>query len=355
MTSMNGVTLISCGSEQDRHRRRCRAAPPLLTPPPSPAGGACCPIEVARDEAQHLRRGIADQRPVAGRRARELIVDDDRRDGGNKADGGGEQRLGDAGRDHGEVGGLRLGDADEAVHDAPDRAEQADERRRGADGGEHAGALVHVAAGRRPRAGQARGDALLDRRSCRCRSADRRSSSRPHRSGSAGCRAADSRRARASMRERSSPIAAEALRSRRAGRPSARVILASHTVHVTTRGERTGRSSSPCTRTSADRNIDQGDRSCGRCAGLCCARACELEMDTAKGATNFRFCIVLLTPFNPCRSATNSFRTCPSLVSQQCTLGSLITALPRLRARPIIPNCRSSYSSVVSDEAYRRA
>ena len=51
---------------------------------------------------------------------------------------GGEQRFGDAGRDHGEVGGLRFRNADKAVHDAPDGAEQSDEGRRRADGRQQA-------------------------------------------------------------------------------------------------------------------------------------------------------------------------------------------------------------------------
>jgi len=47
---------------------------------------------------------------------------------------------GDAGRDHRQIGGLRLRDADEAVHDAPDGAEQPDERRGRPNGGENASA-----------------------------------------------------------------------------------------------------------------------------------------------------------------------------------------------------------------------
>ena len=162
MTSMNGVTLISCSSEPSSSSPLSRRAAMAHSAALAQPDAALAAVEIARDEAQHLGRGVAHQRPIAGDRACELIVDDDRGDGGEQADGGGQQRLGDAGRDHGEVGGLRLGDADEAVHDAPHRAEQADERRRGADGGEHAGALVHVAAGRDLEPRQARGDALLD-------------------------------------------------------------------------------------------------------------------------------------------------------------------------------------------------
>ena len=86
----------------------------------------------------------------------------DRRNSGDEAEGGGEQRLGDARRDDGEVRRLRFGDADEAVHDAPHGAEQSDERRRRADGRQHARAAVDVAAGGQLDAVEAGGDALLD-------------------------------------------------------------------------------------------------------------------------------------------------------------------------------------------------
>ncbi len=82
--------------------------------------------------------------------------------GRDEADGGGEQRFGDARRDDGEVRRLRFRDADEAVHDAPYGAEQADERRRRADGGQHARTRVHVAAGRRREPVEPRSNALLD-------------------------------------------------------------------------------------------------------------------------------------------------------------------------------------------------
>src|SRR6516164_7379499 len=51
-----------------------------------------------------------------------------------------QQLLGDAWRNHREVGGMRFRDADEAVHDAPDGAEQADEGGGRTDGGKHTGA-----------------------------------------------------------------------------------------------------------------------------------------------------------------------------------------------------------------------
>ena len=68
--------------------------------------------------------------------AREVVVGHDRRDGGHQADGRGDQRLGDAGRDGGQVGRALRADVAERVHDAPDGAEQADERRRAGGGAE---------------------------------------------------------------------------------------------------------------------------------------------------------------------------------------------------------------------------
>ena len=121
-------------------------------------------IEVAADQLLDAGGGIAEQRTIGRDQAREVVVDDDRGNGGDEADGGRQQRLGDAGRDHREVGGLRLRDADEAVHDAPHGAEQPDERRGRADGGEQAGAAPRLARGRVQDALEHGFDALLDAR-----------------------------------------------------------------------------------------------------------------------------------------------------------------------------------------------
>ena len=67
----------------------------------------------------------------------ELVIENRRRYGGDKADRGREQRLGDARRHDRERRVLRRRDRLEARHDAPDRAEQADEGAGGADGREH--------------------------------------------------------------------------------------------------------------------------------------------------------------------------------------------------------------------------
>src|SRR5688572_1949403 len=57
----------------------------------------------------------------------EQIVGDHRRNGGSEAAEGGHQRLGNTGRDRGQVARAAGGDADEGVHDAYHGAEQADQ------------------------------------------------------------------------------------------------------------------------------------------------------------------------------------------------------------------------------------
>src|SRR5262245_26077071 len=167
ITSMNGVTLISWVSAKSpsssnslpaietaiallRRRTRHRAAADM---------GA---VEIARQQPRRHARGAVDELKVTLRHPREVIVDDDRGDGGDKADGGGEQRLGDAGRHHSQIGGLRLRDADKGIHDAPHGAEQADKGRGRADGGEQAHAQSDAASFSAHDLGAARSRALLD-------------------------------------------------------------------------------------------------------------------------------------------------------------------------------------------------
>jgi SAM-dependent methyltransferase len=66
-------------------------------------------------------------------RASQYVVDHHCRDGGDQAKCRCQQGFGDAGCDHREIGGVRFGNADEAVHDAPHRAEQPDEGSRRPD------------------------------------------------------------------------------------------------------------------------------------------------------------------------------------------------------------------------------
>src|ERR1019366_1775625 len=145
ITSMNGVTLISCAST--RSSSAARARPPNLAPSLEPMillrsarDARRAAAALAADQQQHLRRGVTEQRAIGRDRTRQMIVDHDCRDCRDQAQRGRQQGFGNAGRDHGEICGVRLGDADEGVHDAPYRAEQSDERCGGADGREHAGA-----------------------------------------------------------------------------------------------------------------------------------------------------------------------------------------------------------------------
>jgi hypothetical protein len=159
ITSMNGVTLISWSSAESSFAVDTSCCGLSR----SRDGGMLVPsIQVAGDQAQDLGGRIAEERPVSADRARKLIVDDDRRDGGEQANSCGEQRLGDPGGNDSQIRRLRFGDANEAVHDAPHRAEQTDKRRRGANGGEEACAPVHISTGCDFEARQSRGDAFLD-------------------------------------------------------------------------------------------------------------------------------------------------------------------------------------------------
>ena len=74
-----------------------------------------------------------------------MVVDHHRRNGGDEPERGGQQRFGNAGRDHCEIGGLLFGNTDEAVHDAPNGAEQADKGRGRPDRAENGDALRHLA------------------------------------------------------------------------------------------------------------------------------------------------------------------------------------------------------------------
>ena len=99
------------------------------------------PVEVARQQPPDGAGGAGDDVEVTLRRAAEIIVHDDRRDGGDETDRGRQQGLGNAGGDNSQICRLGFRNTDEAVHDAPDRAKQADEWRRRADRREQAHAL----------------------------------------------------------------------------------------------------------------------------------------------------------------------------------------------------------------------
>ena len=166
---MNGVTLMSCVSAKSSSSSRSESPPSEIAMTYSAAREWVAPGELTwvRSRSRDNSRPAApearlDQFEIAFRDPREMIVDDDGRDRRDEADRGRKQRLGDAGRDDREIGGLRLRDADEAVHDAPHGAEQADEGRRRADGGEQSHAEADAARFGTHDLGEARWRAFLD-------------------------------------------------------------------------------------------------------------------------------------------------------------------------------------------------
>jgi len=75
----------------------------------------------------------------------ELIVENHGGDGGCQAGGGGQQRFGDAGGDGTEAGCASIAETGEGVDDAPNSAEEADERRNRAGGGQPGHSFFHAA------------------------------------------------------------------------------------------------------------------------------------------------------------------------------------------------------------------
>src|SRR3546814_7193985 len=82
-------------------------------------------VQLARQDRAELAGEGLQPSGVAPEVVRQLVVADHRRNRGDQAERGGEQRLGDARRHHRKAGVLRRGDRGEGVHDAPYRAEQA--------------------------------------------------------------------------------------------------------------------------------------------------------------------------------------------------------------------------------------
>src|SRR5512137_294954 len=126
-TSTSGVTLISPSMGVVRRERSPRYAEPAFDPPDCAciAPGAAL-REVALDDVQELEREVVHHRREHSGAAGEEVEEDRRRDGGEQTHRGGDERLRDARRNHREVGGAHPSDVAEGVHDAPDRAEEAD-------------------------------------------------------------------------------------------------------------------------------------------------------------------------------------------------------------------------------------
>src|SRR5262249_35474662 len=161
ITSMNGVTLISWSSEESSSPPSNGATIALLR-----CGHqrrmAATSVQIPRNEAQPLCRGVSKERPIGADRAGELVVDDDGGNGGEQSNGGSKQRLGNTGGKDGKICRLWLRDADETVHDPPDRAKKPDKGCGCTNGCEQAGASVHVSARGCFKAREARGDSILD-------------------------------------------------------------------------------------------------------------------------------------------------------------------------------------------------
>src|SRR3954451_19969561 len=110
MTSMNGVTLISCVSAKSASSSSSvfaiEKAIALLRR--ARMGADMGAIEIARQESQGRARRSADQFQVALGDTRKVIVDDHGRDCRGEAERGGKQRLGDTRSDNGKICGLRF-------------------------------------------------------------------------------------------------------------------------------------------------------------------------------------------------------------------------------------------------------
>src|SRR5476649_2359216 len=160
ITSTIGVTLISAITA----RRRPRRPPPpdepamfiamiwcsqytaphavcpghdLVRKPVSTFRRSCPLVDLARQDCRKFIGETFQPLGLPVHLGGELIIENSRRNGGDKADRGGKQRLRDARSHHRQRGILGGGDRLEARHDPPDGAEQADERTRGADRRQH--------------------------------------------------------------------------------------------------------------------------------------------------------------------------------------------------------------------------
>src|SRR5689334_18855872 len=134
MTSTIGVTLMSLMTPWRRWRRLPTAFPtvPLMPMRSGPRAHSAL-VDLPRQDGGKLVGEPLHPVCLLVHLGREFIIKNGRRYGRHEADRGGEQGLGDARGDHRQRGILRLGDRLEARHDAPDGAEQADERARRAD------------------------------------------------------------------------------------------------------------------------------------------------------------------------------------------------------------------------------
>ena len=109
-------------------------------------------VELALDAVQEEAREIDQQGVHLGKPAHKDVEAHRGGHGHAQTDGRGDQGFGNARRDGGQGGGFEHADGVERAHDAPDRAEQADEGRGVGRGGQHREGTLQ--------AGQLTGDAL---------------------------------------------------------------------------------------------------------------------------------------------------------------------------------------------------
>src|SRR5260370_13002500 len=104
ITSMNGVTLISWVSTRSSSSRAIRMDMRYSKLFRSVRQRQALAIEIAAHVSDHLRGSVREQRAIAGDRAREHVLDDDRGHRRDEPQCGREQRLADAWRHHREIG-----------------------------------------------------------------------------------------------------------------------------------------------------------------------------------------------------------------------------------------------------------
>src|SRR5262245_28008716 len=97
-------------------------------------------VDELRRRVVHLDVEVLDAR-------RQIVVDPDGRNRDDQTDRGLDERFRNTDRNRADAGRTAGADALERVDDADDRAEQSDERRRGADRGERRNALLQVGGG----------------------------------------------------------------------------------------------------------------------------------------------------------------------------------------------------------------
>src|SRR6202048_1225822 len=290
MTSMNGVTLISCVSAKSLSSSSSVSAidAPIALLRRARMRRTMGAIQIARQQSRRGARGAPEQLKVGFRHAREMVVDDDGRDRRGETERGGEQRFRDAGCYNGKIRRLRFRNADKAVHDTPHRAEQPDERRRRPYGRQQSHAEADPARFGAHDLGKARCRPFLDTAVAgNSRRQPRRAPPPPISAKPDPARPlippsreipADSRASRiaadsnddntpsfapsancASASDLASLILPSAARSLRRIRDSS-IIFAMKMVHVTSEAKARPIITA-LTRTSAERNIDQGDSS----------------------------------------------------------------------------------------------